>query len=106
MEATCSTSSGGEFEYAACTGESGVVSASVVAATDTTLFAEMILTDSSDLMAAANAIFLPSDGEEAKDSSLTGGSNVVSPSVVAAADTMLFAKLIITEGKPVPHVQV
>ena len=53
---------------ASFTGESTVASTSVVAAKDTTLFAEMILTDGSDLMAAANAVFLPSGGREAADS--------------------------------------
>ena len=98
MDATCLSSSGGEFAYASRTGESGVVSASVVAAKNTTLFSEMILTDSSDSIVAANAIFLPSYGGEAADSPCTGGSNVVSPSVVVVADTALFAELILTEG--------
>ena len=98
MDATCLPSGGGEAVDSPLTGGNRVVSKSVVAATDITLFSEMILTDGSDLMTAVNATCLPSGGGEAADSPLTGGSRVVSTSVVAVTDTTLFAEMILTDG--------
>ena len=72
--------------------------------TDTTLFAEMILTKGatgatcSDLMTAVNVTCLSSGGGEFGDASQTGEIGVVSSSVVAITCTTLFADMILTEG--------
>ena len=104
VNATCLPSGGGEAADSPITGGSGVVSMSVVSVTDTMLFAEMILTDSaddatrSDLMVAVNATCLPSGGGEAVDSPLTGGSRVLSISVVVVTYTMLFSEVILADS--------